>query len=104
MRSRRKTHPEGIRITRVGFWFVAFALVVAIAATNTGNNALYLVLASMLSLLVVSGVLSRGNLRRLAIRVEVPDDLFVNRPASVRFAWCRNKARRKPTFACRVFV
>lgn len=92
MRSRQKTHPEGIRITRVGFWFVAFTLVVAVAATNTGNNALYLVLASMLGLLVVSGLLSRSNLRRLAIRVEVADDLFVNRPTRVRFE-LRNEAR-----------
>jgi len=92
VRSRRKTHPEGIRITRVGFWYVAFVLVVAVAATNTGNNALYLVLASMLALLVVSGLLSRGNLRRLAITVELQDELFVNRPASVRFE-VHNEAR-----------
>jgi uncharacterized protein (DUF58 family) len=92
---RRKTYPEGIRITRVGFWFVAFSLVVAVAATNTGNNALYLVLAAMLALFVVSGVISRGNLRRLGIRIDVPDEWFANRPASVRFE-VANEARFVP--------
>lgn len=74
-----KTRPEGIRITRVGFWFVLFAVLVAIAATNTGNNSLYLVLAVMLALLVVSGVVSRANVRRLAPRVELPEEVFANR-------------------------
>lgn len=75
-----RTRPEGIRITRVGFWFVIFAVVVAIAATNTGNNALYMVLAVMLALLVVSGVVSRANVRGFAPRLEVPDEIFANRP------------------------
>lgn len=75
-----KTRPEGIRITRVGFWFVIFALLVAIAATNTGNNALYMVLAVMLALLVVSGVVSRANVRDLEPRLELPEEIFANRP------------------------
>ena len=59
--------PEGIRITKVGLWYVLITLVVAIAATNTGNNALYLVWSVMLAVLVVSGVVSRQNVRGLAV-------------------------------------
>jgi uncharacterized protein (DUF58 family) len=76
----RKTYPEGIRITRVGFWFVALTLVVSVAATNTGNNALYIVLATMLALLIVSGLLSRSNLRQLEIEVEASGEIFARRP------------------------
>ena len=77
--------PEGIRITKVGLWFVLLTLVVAIAATNTGNNALYMVLAMMLGALVVSGVASRENVRRLEVELEAPDEVFANRAFSLPF-------------------
>jgi len=77
--------PEGIRITKVGLWYILITLVVAVAATNTGNNALYMVWAVMLAVLVVSGFVSRQNVRHLAVRLEVPDEIFANRPFTVRF-------------------
>ncbi len=75
----RRAVPEGIRITKVGLWFVLLTLVVAIAATNTGNNALYMVLAMMLAALVVSGLASRENVRRLDVELEAPEEIFANR-------------------------
>ncbi len=89
----RRGIPEGIRITKVGLWFVLLTVVVAAAATNTGNNALYLVLACMLALLVVSGVVSRLNLQRLAVGVESPGDLFAHRPFQLPFT-ITNQSRR----------
>lgn len=91
----RRGIPEGIRITKVGLWFVLLTVVVAVAATNTGNNALYLALASMLALLVVSGVASRWNLRRLEVALSAPMDLFARRPAVLSFG-VRNGSRRLP--------
>ncbi len=87
LRSRlaKRGTPEGIRITKVGLWFVLLTVVVAVAATNTGNNALYLVLAAMLGLLAVSGVTSRWNLRRLEVGVTPPVDLYARRPAALAF-------------------
>jgi len=91
----RRGIPEGIRITKVGLWFVLLTVVVAAAATNTGNNALYLVLACMLAMLVVSGVVSRMNLQRLAVTVEPPGDLFARRPFQLPFT-ISNQGRRWP--------
>lgn len=93
--SERRGVPEAIRITRVGLWFVLFTVIVGIAATNTGNNALYLVLAMMLALLAVSGMVSRWNLRRLEIAVEPPGELFAKRPTLVDFT-VRNAGRWLP--------
>jgi uncharacterized protein (DUF58 family) len=87
--------PESIRITRVGLWFVLFTIVVGVAATNTGNNALYLVLSAMLALLVVSGLVSRWNLERLAIEVEPPGELHARRPVVIEFR-VTNRARLLP--------
>ncbi len=95
-RRRRGTKaPEGIRITKVGLWYVLFAVLVAIAATNTGNNALYLVVAVMLGVLVVSGVVSRYNVDRLDAAVEVRGDVFANEPFTVDFS-LRNRSRLFP--------
>jgi uncharacterized protein (DUF58 family) len=89
----RRGIPEGIRITKVGLWFVLLTVVVAAAATNTGNNALYLVLACMLAMLVVSGFVSRLNLQRLAVGVEAPGDLFARRPFLLPFTITNRSGR-----------
>ncbi len=91
----RRGIPESIRITRVGLWFVLFTVLVGVAATNTGNNALYLVLSGMLGLLAVSGLTSRWNLERLAIALEPPGELFARRPTLVAFT-LRNEGRWLP--------
>ena len=90
--SERRGIPEAIRITRVGLWFVLFTVLVGIAATNTGNNSLYLVLSMMLALLVVSGVVSRWNLRRLEVALAPPGELFAKRPTRIDFT-LRNGGR-----------
>ncbi|HVT58033.1 MAG TPA: DUF58 domain-containing protein [Thermoanaerobaculia bacterium] len=78
--------PEGIRITMVGLWYVLLSVLVAVAATNTGNNALYGVLALMFAVLILSGVLSRQNVRGLAITFDPPAEIFANRPFALGFA------------------
>lgn len=92
---RRDTAPEGIRITKVGLWYVLLTVLVATAATNTGNNALYMVLSLMLALLLVSGVASRQNVRRLELEVEAPREVFANRPAQLRVE-VRSRGRLLP--------
>jgi uncharacterized protein (DUF58 family) len=77
----RRNVPEGIRPTKVGIWFVLLTLLIGIAATNTGNNALYLVVAMMMAALVVSGVLSRNDLRRVDVGVTPPEEVFARSPA-----------------------
>lgn len=92
---RRRPSPEGIRITTVGLWYVLLSILVAIAATNTGNNALYTVLAVMLAMLILSGVLSRENVRGLRVDLADPGEVFANRPFSLGFT-LRSRARLWP--------
>ena len=81
----RRAVPEGIRITTVGLWYVLLTVLVAVAATNTGNNALYMVLALMFSVLILSGLASRGNVRSLEAALEPPGEVFANRPFTLGF-------------------
>jgi len=76
-----------IRITNFGLGYILMCLVVAIGATNTGNNGLYLVLAGMLAAMVVSGVISRRNVRGVDCQIEPVGEIVAGRPAllKVRF-------------------
>jgi uncharacterized protein (DUF58 family) len=70
-----------IRITNFGLGYILMSLVVAIAATNTGNNGLYLVLAAMLAGMIVSGILSRRNVRGVDCEIESVGEVIATRPA-----------------------
>ncbi len=63
-----------LRFTREGWYYVAFTLGVGVAALNTGNNLLFLVLGLQLTAIVVSGVLSEGALEGLSVRRRLPGD------------------------------
>ncbi len=76
---------ERVRITRVGVGYVLVTLVVGVAAANTGNNALYLVAATLLALLAVSGFASRRNLRRLEVELLVPREIYANQAFSLGY-------------------
>lgn len=76
-----RTRSDGVRLTKVGLWFLAFVGVVLVAAINTGNNGLYLVLAMMLAVVLASQLLAGWNVRGLAVELEPPGEIFANRPA-----------------------
>ncbi len=92
---------RSIRLTPEGTRFILFTLAVGVAAINTGNNLLYLLLAMMLSLIVMSGILSEQSLRGLDIHRRLPDRLYANRPGHGVFTITNRKARL-PTFSLRI--
>ena len=56
--SQRAPRRRRFSLTRQGKGYVFVTIGVGIAAVNTGNNLLYLILGLLLSLLLVSGTLS----------------------------------------------
>jgi uncharacterized protein (DUF58 family) len=81
-----------IRLLPLGAAYILLSAVVMAAAANTGNNALYMVAALLLGLLVVSGTASILSLRRLEIGSVNAGELFARKPADV-FIEVRNRAR-----------
>lgn len=73
-----------IRVTNFGLGYILMCLIVAIAATNTGNNGLYLALAAMLAAMVISGVLSRRNVRGVTCEIEAAHEVVATRPALLK--------------------
>ncbi len=73
-----------VRITLAGYLLVALTLALALAAVNTGNNLLYLVTATFLALMTVSGLFSWFNLRGVRVQLEPPKEIFAATPTPFR--------------------
>ncbi len=66
--------------TREGLVYLVIIAVIAVAALNTGNNLLFLILASLLAGILVSGILSKIVLSELELEFVLPDHIFAERP------------------------
>jgi uncharacterized protein (DUF58 family) len=88
-------------VTRVGVVYVLVTLVIGIAALNTGNNLLYIVVAAMLAAILVSGIASAWVLRWLRLDVRLPEHVFAGRPVHGRIV-LQNPRRLLPSFSIRV--
>jgi uncharacterized protein (DUF58 family) len=67
--------------TRDGWWCLFVIIGLGVAAINTGNNLLYLLVSLLLSLIVVSGVLSEQSMRGLRLDADAPGEIFAGEPA-----------------------
>ena len=90
-------------ITREGIAYLGVALVIGIAALNTNNNLLFIVLAAMLAAIVVSGFASAAVLRGLELDVVLPETAFAGRPIMARIRLV-NPRRRIPAFSVSLAV
>jgi uncharacterized protein (DUF58 family) len=88
-------------VTRAGVVYVLVTLVIGIAALNTGNNLLYIVVAAMLAAILVSGIVSALVLRWLELDVRLPKQVFAGRAVLGRIV-LRNPRRFLPSFSIRV--
>ena len=88
---RRKRSRRKFRLTREGRAFLFVTVGVGLAAVNTANNLLYLVLGLLLSLLLVSGVLSDLALWKLQIKRQLPERLFAGRRSLIDIAVLNEK-------------
>jgi uncharacterized protein (DUF58 family) len=88
-------------VTRAGIVYVLVTLVIAIAALNTGNNLLYIVVAAMLAAILVSGLVSAWVLRDLELEIHLPEHVFAGRPVFGRIL-VYNPRRFLPSFSIRV--
>ncbi|HKR64521.1 MAG TPA: DUF58 domain-containing protein [Thermoanaerobaculia bacterium] len=70
-----------VRVTRVGATYLFATMVLAVAAVNTGNNALYIAVSLMLGCLLLSGLASKGGLKHLEIEIGGIDEAWAGRAA-----------------------
>jgi len=97
-RLRQTLHYE---VTKAGVIYVLVTVIISIAALNTGNNLLYIVVAAMLAAILVSGIISALTLRGLELDVRLPEHVFAGRPVKGRIL-LRNSRWAIPSFSIRV--
>ncbi|HLK34111.1 MAG TPA: DUF58 domain-containing protein, partial [Terriglobales bacterium] len=88
-------------VTRTGLIYIGLTLLLALAGLNTGNNLLWIVVASMLAALLVSGLSSAVVLRGLELDVHVPEYVFAGHPLLARLV-LHNRQRLLPSFSVSV--
>ncbi len=77
--------PRSLRVTREGKWFIAVLFCIGLAAINTGSNLLYLMLATLLSLIIISGLMSESTLKGIRAVRHTPRKIFRGTPAAFVF-------------------
>jgi uncharacterized protein (DUF58 family) len=89
------------RLTRDGIIYLAAVFVLVLAAVNTGNNLLFLILACLLAGILVSGVLSRVVLTGIELKFDLPEHIFAEQPVLAEIE-LRNAKQMWPSFSLRV--
>jgi uncharacterized protein (DUF58 family) len=89
------------KITREGWIYIGGIIVVALAALNTGNNLLFLILASLIAIILMSGVLSSITLSGIEMRLELPEHIFAGQAVRAQVE-LENEKLTLPSFSLRV--
>jgi uncharacterized protein (DUF58 family) len=84
----------GIRtsLTSAGYLFFLVVVVVGVAAWNSENNLLYLILAVLLAFILVTGNVGRVMLHDLKVQLRLPDHLYAGEPAQIAVTLTNGKA------------
>ena len=88
-------------VTREGLAYMALVLVIGVAALNTGNNLLFIIVSAMLAAIIVSGIASAAMLQRVEMEVSLPEHVFANDAVMGRVT-VRNESRWWPAFSISV--
>jgi len=89
------------KVSREGWIYFAGLLLVALAALNTGNNLLFLILASLIALILMSGILSSISLSGIEMRLALPEHIFAGQPIRAQVE-LENQKLTLPSFSLRV--
>jgi uncharacterized protein (DUF58 family) len=88
-------------VTREGLVYLGIVLMIGVAALNTGNNLLFIVVSAMLAAVVVSGFASAAILRSLELDIGLPEHVFAGEAVLGRIT-LKNLRRVLPSFSVSV--
>jgi hypothetical protein len=92
---------RSLTFTRLGSRFIMVTLAVGVAAVNSGSNLLYLIVAMMLSMMLISGILSDLVLWSIHVDRKVPQEIYAGSPFPLRFR-LKNANKLAPSYALAV--
>jgi uncharacterized protein (DUF58 family) len=74
--ARRVRDALNYEVTREGLIYLLLILLIGVAALNTGNNLLFIVVAAMLAAVLVSGIVSAVMISGLEVELHLPHHVF----------------------------
>jgi len=80
-----------MKSTREGKRFFLAAFLIALAALNTGNNLIYLILSMMLAIFFLSIIVLNINMRKLVLKVYQDNPVYADTPASIAMTMANKK-------------
>ncbi|MGO9591800.1 MAG: DUF58 domain-containing protein [Candidatus Acidiferrales bacterium] len=86
------------KLTRDGIIYLVAIFILILAAINTGNNLLFLILACLLGGILISGVLSRAVLSGIELKFDMPEHIFAEQPILAEIE-LRNEKQAWPSFS-----
>lgn len=86
------------RLTREGIIYLGAVFILVLAAVNTGNNLLFMILACTLAGILISGVLSRVVLTGVELKFDMPEHIFAEQPVLAELE-LRNEKQTWPSFS-----
>jgi uncharacterized protein (DUF58 family) len=89
------------RLTGQGWIYIGGIVVVALAAINTGNNLLFLILACLIASILMSGILSSITLAGIELHLQLPEHIFAGQPLR-GLVELKNEKQTLPSFSLRV--
>jgi uncharacterized protein (DUF58 family) len=94
-------HKVDYKISGAGWLYFGATLLVALAALNTGNNLLFLILACLVSMVLMSGILSSISLAGIDLKIDLPEHIFAGQTVRASVELINGKLTL-PSFALRV--
>ena len=89
------------RLTRDGIIYLGAVFILILAAVNTGNNLLFMILGCCLAGILISGVLSRAVLTGMELKFDLPERIFAEQPVLAEVE-LHNQKQWWPSFSLRV--
>jgi uncharacterized protein (DUF58 family) len=89
------------KLTREGWIYIGGIVLVSLAAINTGNNLLFLILACLIASILMSGILSSLTLAGVELKLELPEHIFARQTVKGTVQ-LRNDKETLPSFSLRV--
>jgi uncharacterized protein (DUF58 family) len=95
------TYRMEYRLTREGWIYIGGIVLVSLAAINTGNNLLFLILACLIASILMSGILSSLTLAGVELNLQLPEHIFAGQTVSGTVE-LKNEKQTLPSFSLRV--
>lgn len=86
-----------IKISKAGFLYIAITIFLGIAAANTNNNLVFLIVSALLSFMSISGLFGKANLSKLELGIDFPQEVYAGSQIPVKIT-LENRRRHLPAF------